>query len=116
MWNTSADPSGIGYTPNKLPLETQRALGGVLGVNIQKSGEAVKGLDRLAPTLVHVCRFIWEWTYAKSKSHINTPGGIGGGGRGGVTNSKVSGSCQTAQPIGTEFGTRRWIRLGMDIG
>ena len=33
-----------------------------------------------------------------------------------VTNSKVLGSCQTAAPIGTTFGTRRRIRLGMDIG
>ena len=35
-------------------------------------------MDRLAPTLVHVCGFIWEWTQAKSKSLINTPGGIWG--------------------------------------
>ena len=35
--------------------------GGFRGSNIQKSGEAVKRLDRLAPTLVHVCGFIWEW-------------------------------------------------------
>ena len=35
---------------------------GFRGSNIQKSGEAVKRLDRLAPTLVHVCGFIWEWT------------------------------------------------------
>ena len=27
------------------------------------SGEAVKLLDRLAPNLVHVCGFVWEWTY-----------------------------------------------------
>ena len=31
-------------------------------------------------------------------------GALGGGGVGGVTNSKVLGSCQTATPIGTEFG------------
>ena len=30
--------------------------------------------------------------------------------------SKVLGSCRTAAPIGTEFGTRQHIRLGMDIG
>ena len=62
IWHTSADPSGNGYTPNKLPLETQGGHLGGLGVNIQKSGEAVNRLDRLAPTLVHVCEFIWEWT------------------------------------------------------
>ena len=32
---------------------------------IQKSGEAVKRLDRLAPNLAHICRSIWEWIYAK---------------------------------------------------
>ena len=55
---------------------------GVLGVNIQKSWEAVKRLDRLAPTLGHVRGFIWEWTSAKYKSPLNTPGCIGGGGGG----------------------------------
>ena len=35
---------------------------GVRGSNIQKSGEVVKRLDRLAPTLIQVCGFIWEWT------------------------------------------------------
>ena len=82
IWHTSADPSGNGYTPNKLPLETQGGTWGFEGSNIQKSGEAVKRLDRLAPTLVHVCGFIWEWTQAKSKSPLNTPGGISGGGGG----------------------------------
>ena len=57
--------------------------GGFRGSNIQKSGEAVKRLDRLAPTLVHmVCRFIWEWAEAKYKSPLNTPGGMSGGGGG----------------------------------
>ena len=54
-------------------------LGGFRGSNIQKSGEAVKRLDRLAPTLVHVGGFIWEWAY-KYKSPLNTPGGMAGGG------------------------------------
>ena len=48
--------------------------GGVRGSQIQKSGEDVKRLDRLEPTLVHVCGFIWEWAYAKCKSPLNTPG------------------------------------------
>ena len=65
--------------PNKLPRETH--LGGFKGSNILKSGEAVKWLDRLAPTLVHVGGFIWEWAY-KYKSPLNTPGGMAGGVRG----------------------------------
>ena len=40
----------------------------------------------------------------------------GGGGVGRHKFKKVLGSCQTAAPIGTKFGTRRRIRLGMDIG
>ena len=76
IWYTCADSSGNGYTPNKLPLETQGHLGGFRGSTIRKYWEAV----RLAPTLVHVCGFIWEWAYAKYKSPLNTPGGIGGGG------------------------------------
>ena len=63
IWHTCADSSGNGYTPNKLPFETQGGhLGGLVGQTLKKSGEAVKRLDRLAPTLVHVCGFIWEWT------------------------------------------------------
>ena len=67
IWHTCADSSGKGYTPNKLPLETRGGgghLGFFRGSTIKKSGEAVKQLDRLAPTLVHVCGFTWEWTWA----------------------------------------------------
>ena len=47
-----------------LPSILQGVLGGGggRGSHIQKSWEAVKRLDRLSPTLVHVCGFIWEWT------------------------------------------------------
>ena len=37
----------------------------------------------MTPTLVHVCGFIWEWTQAKSKSPLYTPGDYRGSGRGG---------------------------------
>ena len=53
---------------------------GVLGVNIQKSGKAVKRLDRLAPPLVHACEFIWEWTNPSRPSIPQEH--WGGGGRG----------------------------------
>ena len=42
--------------------------------------------------------------------------GVFGGGGLGVKHSKVRGSCQTAGPIGTNFGSRLRIRLGMGIG
>ena len=46
IWHTCANSYGNGYTPNRLPLETQRGhLGGFRGSTIQKSGEDV----RLAP-------------------------------------------------------------------
>ena len=70
------------------PERHKGALGGVLGGQTFKSGEAVKHLDRLAPTLVHVCRFIWEWASRLNTSHPSIPQGAcrgGGGGLGGHT-------------------------------
>ena len=54
---------------------------GHLGVRvsqIQKSGETVKRLDRLAPNLANMCRPIWEWIYAKQIAHGETRGHLGG--------------------------------------
>ena len=65
LWFTSADSSGNGQRLNtSRPTIPQGALGGggVRGSQIQMSAEAVKLLDRLAPNLVHVCGFVWEWT------------------------------------------------------
>ena len=39
-----------------------RISGGVMGSQIQKSEEAVKRLQRLAPNLVYVGGFVWQWT------------------------------------------------------
>ena len=67
LWFTSADSSGNGHRLNtsrpSIPQGAFRGGRGVVRVSqIQKSWEAVKRLDRLAPTLVDVCGFIWEWT------------------------------------------------------
>ena len=62
--------------------------GGFRGSQIKKSWEAVKRLDRLAPNLVHVCGFVWEWTSAKYNSPLHTPGALGGGG-GGFRGSQI---------------------------
>ena len=43
IWHTSADPSGNGYTPNKLPLETQGALGGFRGQTFKSLGKLSNG-------------------------------------------------------------------------
>ena len=60
MWYTSADSSGNGHRLNTIRPSTLG--GGVRGSQIQKSGEDVKQLVRLASNLVHMCKFIWEWT------------------------------------------------------
>ena len=51
------------YAKQIAPRDTRGHLGGggFRGSNIQKSWAAVKRLHRLAPTLVHVCGFVWEW-------------------------------------------------------
>ena len=79
LWFTSGDSSGNGHRLNaSLPTIPQGALGGgVWGSQIQMSGEAVKRLDRLAPNLVHVCGFVWEWTWLNTiRPQYN--GGISG--------------------------------------
>ena len=168
IWHTCTNSYGNGYTPNKLPLETQGGnLGGFTGSTIKKSGEAA----RLAPTWftfadssgnghrlntsrpsipqvafrggggVRVSQIkkksgeaikqplngwtdwpqIWHtsadpsgngWIYIKQIDPRDTRGwGVLG-----VKHSKVWGSCQTAGPIGTNFGSRLRIHLGMDTG
>ena len=48
--------------------------------------------------------------------NLNIQGAFRGGGGLGDHKSKSVGGCQTAGPIGTTFGRRLRIRLGMDIG
>ena len=63
LWFTSAESSGNWHRPNTShPSIPQGACRGVRGSHIQKAEEAGKRLDRLAPNLVQVCGFIWEWT------------------------------------------------------
>ena len=82
LWFTSADSSGNGHMLNtsrpSIPQGACRG-GGVRGSHIQTAGEAVKRLDRLAPNLVHVCGFIWEWTESQTISPTISQGGIVGG-------------------------------------
>ena len=88
IWYTSADSSGNGHRLNTIRPST---LGeGVRGSPIQKSGEDVKRLVRLASNLVHMCRFIWEWIYAKQIALRDTGGHLGGG-LGGQTFNKSQG-------------------------
>ena len=75
IWSTSADLPGNGHRLNTIRPSTMG--GGFKGSQIQKSGEDVKRLDRLAPNLVHICRFIWEWIDA-NKLAGETQGGTWG--------------------------------------
>ncbi len=94
---TSADSSGNGHRLNTIrPTTPQDHFGFFRGSQIQMFGEAVKRLDRLAPHLVQICGFFWEWTLAKYNSPLNSPVGSRGGG-------------------GHKFKSLR-IRLGMDKG
>ncbi len=94
------------------PRDTRRHLGGFRGVKHSKvSGSCQTGLvschrlDRLATHSVHVCGFIWEWTYAKNNSPHDTLRRHFGGGVRGSTIQKTGKCGQTAGPIGTQFCT-----------
>ena len=41
------------------------------------SGKATKRLDRLAPNVAPMCKFIWEWIYAKQIAPRDTRGYLG---------------------------------------
>ena len=81
LWFTSADSSGNGHRLNtsrpSIPQVAFR-VGGVRVSQIQKSGEAVKRMDRLAPNLAHICISICEWIYAKHIAPRDTRGALGG--------------------------------------
>ena len=111
IWHTCANSYVNGYTPTKLSLYTQGGTWGVLG-----GQQNFKSLGKLSDW-----HHLW-FTSADSSGNghrLNTsrpsiPQGAFLGG--GVTKSEVRGSCQTAGPIGTNFGSRLRIHLGMNIG
>ena len=117
LWFTSADSSGNGHRLNtshpSIPQRGMSGGGGVRGSHIQKSGEAVKRLDRLTPNLVHVCGFIWEWTYAQTISPTIPQGGIVGGFMGSkdweIVVQRLGGS-------GINFAHIMRMNLGIDKG
>ena len=45
---------------------------------IEKYWEAVKRLHRSRPNLTHMCKFIWEWIYAKQIALRDTRWHLGG--------------------------------------
>ena len=80
---------------------------------LQKSWEAVRRVDRLAPNLAHICRSIWELIYAKQIAPRDTRGALGGF-RG--QTFKSLGKLSNGWTIGTNVGYRLRIHLGMDTG
>ena len=79
IWYMSADSSGNGHRLNTIYPSTFGG-GGGLGVTNSKVRGIFKRLVRLAPNLIHMCRFIWEWIYAKQIAPRDTRGHLGGGG------------------------------------
>ena len=105
---------GMDIRQTNCPKRHKRALGGGgLGVQtLKKSREAVKRLDRLAPTLVHVGGFIWEFKY---NSPLNNPGGMAGGVRG----SQIQKSWEAVKRLDRLAPNLLHVCgfiLGMDIG
>ena len=118
IWYTCADSSGNGYIrQTNCPERHKRALGwGLWGQIFKRHWMLSNGW-----TDWHQ---LW-FTSADSSgnghrlnaNHPSMPQvACRGGGVRGSHIQKVSGSCQTAGPIGTKFGTPLWIHLGMDIG
>ena len=63
IWYTSGDSSGNGHRLNTIrPTIPQGHFGFLGGSQTQMFGDAVKRLDRLAPNLIQICTFVWEWT------------------------------------------------------
>ena len=82
LWFTSADSSGSGHRLNtSRPTIPQGAFGGggLRGSQIQMSGEAVKRLDRLAPTFRTCLRIRLGMDIAKYNSPLYSTEGILGG-------------------------------------
>ena len=73
IWHTSADSSGNGHRLNTIRPSTLGG-GGVRGSQIQKSGEDSNGWSDWH----HICRFVWEWIYAKQIAPRDTMGALGG--------------------------------------
>ena len=80
--------------------------------DIQQFGKASRRLNRLTQNLAHMCGVIWEWTLAKQTRPSIPIGGILGISWG--RQIKYVNGGQTDGPIGTIFGIRMGIGLGMD--
>ena len=97
------------------PLSTTGGIGGGgggRGSQIQKYWEAVKRLDRFWHQIWYNSADSFGNGHRLNTIRLSIPQGV----LRGVNILKVLGSCHTTGLIGTTFGTRLRIRLGMDIG
>ena len=79
IWYKYADSSGNQHRLNTIRPSISQVF--FRGSQIHKYVKAIKRLDRLAPNVAHMCRFIWEWIYAKQIAFRDTryaPGGFRG--------------------------------------
>ena len=72
IWYMSADSSGNGHRLNT--IRPSKLGGGVRGSQIKKSGEDSNGWSDWH----QLCRFIWEWVYAKQIAPRDTRRALGG--------------------------------------
>ena len=115
-WYTSADSSGNGHRLNTIrPSIPQGAFLGGLG------GHHFKSIGKLSNDCTDWHQIWYPFADSSGNGHrLNTirPSIPQGALRGVVVGSQIQvwESCQTAGSIGTKFGIRLWIHLGMYIG
>ena len=114
IWFTSADLSGNGHRLNtSRPSIPQVAFRGGGGHKFKSLGKPSNGWTDW-PQIWHTSADPSGNGYMPNKLLLETQ--VGTWGVLGVKHSKVWESCQTAGPIGTNFGSRLRIHLGMDTG
>ena len=96
------------------PSIPQVAFRGVLRGHKFKSGKAAKRLDRLAPNLVHVCGFIWEWTRLKIIRPTIPHGGIILGFLGGQQFKRLGNVVKRLDRLRINCAHIMLMNLGMD--
>ena len=113
IWYTSADSSVNGHRLNTIRPSTLG--GGGLGGHKLKNQGKIQTAGPIGTNFVDSS----GKGYTPNKLPRETQGGTWGGGGGGCLGGKQSNvreSCQTAGPIGTNFGSHLRIHLGMGIG
>ena len=79
IWYPPADSSGNGHRLLNITRPSTRGgiSRGFMGSQMQRPGKLSHGCTDLAPNLIHMCRLIWEWIYAKQIAPRDTRGRLG---------------------------------------